>query len=321
MTQAEVLRRAKREIEQRRQQAERQAKEKKDHLYKEIPELNALDEQAAQLGAFAATLAINGKKEESQQKLEDLKQVKKEKQTLLIKNGYKKDDLEPDYFCKLCKDTGYFDGKTCVCVQKIENSIRREDVSKASMLNLCQFENFSLDYYPAKINNGNNEVSARERMAQVLQDCKEYAEYFGPRSPDLFMHGSAGLGKSHLALSIASQLLNKGLNVVYVSSQAAFSAVSSERYTGDTTFKTMIKADLLVLDDLGSEYIDAYILSKLYELINGRMYHRPTIYTTNISDQTILYQRYTEKIASRLLGDCHPMPFLGKDIRIRKNRI
>ena len=53
-------------------------------------------------------------------------------------------------------------------------------------------------------------------------------------------------------------------------------------------------ADLLILDDLGTEYITPLTISVLYELINTRMLtHRPTIYTTNITDQSVFVARYT----------------------------
>ena len=78
------------------------------------------------------------------------------------------------------------------------------------------------------------------------------------------------------------------------------------------------EADLLILDDLGTEYITPLTISVLYELINTRMLtHRPTIYTTNITDQTVFMARYTEKVASRMLGGCKMFKFFGADQRLK----
>ena len=78
------------------------------------------------------------------------------------------------------------------------------------------------------------------------------------------------------------------------------------------------EADLLILDDLGTEYITPLTISVLYELINTRMLtHRPTIYTTNIIDQNIFVARYTEKVASRMLGGCKMFKFFGEDQRLK----
>ena len=53
------------------------------------------------------------------------------------------------------------------------------------------------------------------------------------------------------------------------------------------------------MDDLGTEYITPLTISVLYELINTRMLTEqvPTIYTTNITDQSVFAARYTEKVA------------------------
>ena len=79
-----------------------------------------------------------------------------------------------------------------------------------------------------------------------------------------------------------------------------------------------MRCDLLILDDLGTEYITPLTISVLYELINTRMLtHRPTIYTTNITDQSVFVARYTEKVASRMLGGCKMFKFFGTDQRLK----
>ena len=83
-----------------------------------------------------------------------------------------------------------------------------------------------------------------------------------------------------------------------------------------------MEADLLILDDLGTEYINPYMSSCFYNILNTRILEkRPTIYTTNIVDGKVFESRYTEKIASRLGGSCEPVMFLGQDIRGLKSRM
>ncbi len=61
------------------------------------------------------------------------------------------------------------------------------------------------------------------------------------------------------------------------------------------------RADLLILDDLGSEFNSAFLISSLYSLLNNRLGAKlPTIVTTNITDGALLEKLYTEKISSRL---------------------
>ena len=166
--------------------------------------------------------------------------------------------------------------------------------------------------------------TVRQYMAERLQELKEYADAFDLRSSNLLLCGSAGLGKTHAALAIAGIVLDKGYDVIYISSQELFghldkvrrSSFSDEEAMQDSMMDAVLSADLLILDDLGTEYFSQYVASCLYTVLNSRIGHRlPTIYTTNITDDRVFESRYTEKIASRLTGSCERVEFYGSDIR------
>ena len=77
-------------------------------------------------------------------------------------------------------------------------------------------------------------------------------------------------------------------------------------------------ADLLILDDLGTEFNSSFFLTNLYSLLNNRLGAKlPTIVTTNITDGALLEKLYTEKISSRLAAFVQ-IQFLGSDIRVQK---
>ena len=91
-----------------------------------------------------------------------------------------------------------------------------------------------------------------------------------------------------------------------------------DRDTDDDWLNACKEADLLILDDLGTEFMTQLTVSVLYELVNTRMLcRRPTIYTTNIVDQAVFEARYTEKVASRMLGNCRMFKFFGTDQRLK----
>ena len=149
----------------------------------------------------------------------------------------------------------------------------------------------------------------------------EHAARFSANSPNLLFMGHSGLGKTHLALAIADAVLEGGHDVLYTSAAALAAQLGKEHfdYTNNEEWLAACQeADLLILDDLGTEYITPLTISVLYELINTRMLtHRPTIYTTNIIDQNIFVARYTEKVASRMLGGCKMFKFFGEDQRLK----
>ena len=77
----------------------------------------------------------------------------------------------------------------------------------------------------------------------------------------------------------------------------------------------MAGCDLLILDDLGTEFASPFYTSCLYNLINSRMLSgRPTIVSTNLERADML-DRYGEQITSRINGTFQPLLFWGKDIR------
>ena len=109
--------------------------------------------------------------------------------------------------------------------------------------------------------------------------------------------------------------------MLYTSSAALMARLGREQFDRDANEEWLTackEADLLILDDLGTEFLSAVTISALYELINTRMLtHRPTIYTTNITDQQVFITRYTEKVASRMLGNCKMFKFFGTDQRLK----
>ena len=77
-------------------------------------------------------------------------------------------------------------------------------------------------------------------------------------------------------------------------------------------------AELLIIDDLGTEIVNNFTRSYLYEVINTRINNRKcTIINTNLSKNEI-EERYSERITSRLFGEYFPIIFKGTDIRRQK---
>ena len=161
-------------------------------------------------------------------------------------------------------------------------------------------------------------------MEKLLNFCRQYAQKFSSKSTNLLFMGHTGLGKTHLALAIADAVLEGGHDVLYTSAAALAARLGREHFdfdSGDEWLNACQEADLLILDDLGTEYITPLTISVLYELINTRMLtERPTVYTTNITDQGVFVARYTEKVASRMLGGCKMFKFFGADQRLHPGK-
>ena len=233
---------------------------------------------------------------------------------MLDKYGVK--DIE--YDCSVCNDKGYVNGKICGCVKKIASFLITEELSHEMPIDRSRFDNFNLKYYPDKDGADGN---PRRRMTAVLKVCREYALKFDPaNSPNLLFMGNTGLGKTHLTLAVAAEIIDKGFIPVYGAAENLFSLIEKEKFSGENrgAYDAMIKSDLLIIDDLGAEMATSFTKSALYNLINTRLLSgRPTIINTNLTMKEI-EARYTARISSRLIGNFEAYKFIGADIRQQK---
>ena len=237
---------------------------------------------------------------------------------LLAANGLPRDFLAPKPHCPKCGDTGYQNGERCECLEALikQESLRR--INRVSHMTLSSFDDFRLNYYPSAPDATG--VSPRRRMEKVLSFCRAYASGFSPDSPSILMVGPTGLGKSHLSLAIAREVIDKGYGVIYGAAQDLLSAVEKERF-GDGekgTLEQLLRCDLLIIDDLGSEFSTSFTVSAVYTIVNTRMGRGgPTIINTNLTFPEI-ESRYTQKVVSRLFGHYEQLRFFGDDIRVQK---
>lgn len=222
---------------------------------------------------------------------------------------------KPGFYCEKCKDSGYFDGKLCNCVNDIAKKLAFEELSRSLPLDNYSFDNFDLNYYPDVESDGAN---PRKRAASILALCKQFAKDFPNCNRSLLFIGDAGLGKTHLSLALVREILSKGYGVVYGSAQNLFGAAEKEHfsYSGETSIEdSLLNCDLLVIDDLGTEFYSSFTASLFYNIINSRLLSgKPTIINTNLSFDE-LEKRYTPRIASRFIGGYDMKKFIGSDIR------
>ncbi len=303
--------------------AERLKRKEKEHemllksAYFEKPRLGDIDLELSKIGAELAVTALSGDMQRLQIMSEQSAALSKEKSALLKECGIS--DIK--YECQLCLDTGYVSGKICDCIKREATAITVKELSSQMPLEGSTFENFDLKYYSDKTDkNGEN---PRRRMTAILKLCREYAINFTPNTAkNLLFFGGAGLGKTHLTLSIVSAVIEKGYLPVYGSAENLFRAVENEKFEGEDkgSYTAMLNCDLLVIDDLGTEMATTFTKSVLYNLVNTRILSgKPTIINTNLTMKEI-EERYTARILSRFIGEYDWNKFLGEDIRQQKLR-
>lgn len=316
-------------INKRRTEAISNYEKRIEEIEKNIPEISYLNQKMANTSRNVIFTALK-QDEDIKSKISEIKRANIEAQRrtaeILRTHGYPANYLDIQYFCFKCCDTGYKNNTNeyCDCVTKLVNQINSDYVNKNSHLQLYTFESFEVntDYYsPNELTSGKDNISKFDNMKIIYDDCVNYANKFKPSFPSVLMMGRTGLGKTHLSLSIAKTVLERGYSVIYTSAMDMFSTIEREKFTkynsSSDTLESILNTELLIIDDLGVEIDNKFYKSVLYNIINTRYTHTlATIITTNCSIDD-LNQKYEQRITSRLLS-YESMMFYGKDVRAIK---
>ena len=166
---------------------------------------------------------------------------------------------------------------------------------------------------------------------QAYKTAREYAENFAEalkKGEGLYIEGSYGTGKTHLAAAIAIYLTEREYSVVMKTSFDLFEEI---KRTFDDTERTEAEVttaykdcDLLIIDDLGKEQCTDWSMSVLYSIVNDRYEAmKPMIITTNFNGKDLI-KAMTPKgygsqkigaIISRLREVSKPVTMAWKDFR------
>lgn len=318
----EIYEEVQNKLYKKRMAAFEELKFKKEVFYKRFPRAEEIEKELSLTAIEASKAVLSGGDAafEIKKLKEKNKVLKDELSGILKKAGFPEDYLEIKYNCEKCSDEGFIDGKMCSCMKDMLKKESYNRLNKMSPLELSSFDNFSLDYYLKT--SPEDKQSPYNRMSLIYNFCRKYASKFQKTSPSLLFTGRTGLGKTHLSLAIASEVINRGFAVIYGSSQSIVSKMEKERFqsygeNGESE-KHFINCDLLIIDDLGTEFISSYSVAAIYNIINSRiMMNKATIISTNLTMRE-LEKNYTERLVSRMIGNNIRLEFLGEDIRQKK---
>lgn len=300
--------------------ARKLAESRRADIHAQIPEIFEIDRVLAGTGMEIMSIISSGGNTEKIEALEARNNALIAKRgRLLEENGYPADYTDAHYECDRCGDTGYVDAVMCECMKRALVRAGYESSGLGALIGKQTFDNFDSKYYSE--NDGSRKIV--ERYVQML---KSFAEDFVRETyRNFLMIGTTGLGKTHLSTAVAQTVIDKGFDVLYVSAVSMLGDFEAKRFGTSTSLSATndtaryYDCDLLIIDDLGTELINKFTQSSLYEIINTRInVRKSTIINTNLTPSEI-NTLYSERISSRLLGEYQPLRFKGVDIRKQKS--
>ena len=309
----------------RRTAALREAEQRRQAIYHRLPRVEEIDGQLRLLGISTAK-AVLQHPEAADDTVAQLKQkqqaLQEERTALLLANGISPGEEKPHFQCAQCEDTGFVRGEPCSCFTQalVEEAYAQSHLQ--ALLGGENFDRFSLAYYDDAPWPGER-LTPRENMRRVLAACQTFVEQFGRREENLLLYGSPGLGKTFLCGAIARALLDQGHTVFYATAPALFVQLEKEQFHDgeeeepEGFFEELLEVELLLIDDLGTEFFTSFTASRLFALLNTRLLAgRSTVLSTNLSLKD-LAERYTDRVASRLMGNFTALKCYGEDVRLK----
>ena len=310
-----IYQKAKAEVEARRNAARAQADGRNEIVRAESEEIRKIDEELTKTGMLIFKTAVDGG--DIAPIRERNKELQARRRLALVELGYPEDYTDVKYSCPECSDTGAVGTKVCRCLKEI---IIKERIASSAMGKLIEqqsFDNFDLSCY-------SYDPKVAEKMKMILAMAKNYVRDFDKNRDNLLLIGPTGTGKTHISTAIARELIHKGYDVIYDSTQNIISDFEADRFRSnygreENRAEKYLDCTLLIIDDLGTEFSNQFTVSTIYNLLNERQNKGlATVISTNLSPDE-LARKYEDRIYSRIIGGTSKiLPFEGKDRRVSK---
>ncbi|HEY8363290.1 MAG TPA: ATP-binding protein [Tissierellaceae bacterium] len=315
------------EYEKKRDRKVREQRIRQEEVYRKIPAIKKIDEEIFKIGLDMSKNILNNpdnyKKiaEEAKNKIEKLKM---EKAYLMTEANIPLDYMDIKYDCEACKDTGFLeDGSQCSCLKQalvsraykmsnIENVLKKENFQTFN-INLFKDEPFE-----------NEPLTPRENMKLILSIAEGFVHNFDENNGEnLLFYGTTGLGKTFLCNCIAKALLDKNKIVIYQTAFTILELIEKYRFSENKEvysreYDLLFEADLLIIDDLGTEVSNTFTNAEIFNIVNSRILAgKKTIISTNLTPKEIS-EIYTDRVFSRISDKFTPLKFYGQDLRFEK---
>lgn len=158
--------------------------------------------------------------------------------------------------------------------------------------------------------------------------CRTLSSDYHPgyEGDGILLMGTCGVGKTHLAVSILKDLLNKGFSCLFYEFGALLKEIQ-DSYNPKTqsselgVLAQVFNSEVLVLDELGTSKPTDWVRDTMAHIINTRYNDKKlTIFTTNYSDERndreeTLEERIGARLRSRIYEMCKTVTINGEDFR------
>ena len=310
---------ASRELEEIRNENRQILEYRKRETAEISPRFPEIDMELMQ-GGTALLKTVLSKSQNFEEIKNKIQSLQAEKISLLEKNGFPKDYLDDIVTCKKCSDTGFVMGKRCSCLKTLIAKHIGSNANLSEYMKSQTFENFDFSLFE-DIKKDGKTIPVVKIMQKAVQICLDFAENFKKDKSNIILSGNAGTGKTYLSSCVANRALENGNTVYYTSAYKLFETLEALKFGKETVndaegvSKYVYEVDLLIIDDLGTEFTTQFTSAAFFDIINSRLVSgKSTLVSTNL-DLEGINSLYSQRITSRIMGDYKAINLYGNDIR------
>ena len=307
---------ASRELEEIRMTNQAEQSRRHMEVCTRLPQFAALETELMKNGTRLLSCVLD-KNCNFEEVKKGIKELQKKKAELLEANGFAKNYVDDIYSCEICRDTGFVEGKRCVCLKNLISKHIGANSNLTEFMRGQTFDKFDMSLFA---NQGENSQRVLKVMQTVCDTALTFAESFDVSHDNMLLLGNAGTGKTFVSSCIANRALERGKTVYYQTAFKLFEIFESSKFNREDDeapgiVKYVYDVDLLIIDDLGTEFVTQFTSAALFDIINTRITAgKSTIISTNLDFET-LSEKYSQRIASRFIGEYKILQTLGEDIR------
>ncbi len=312
-----------REYEEKRKRARALREKRRAEIEAAIPELAELNSVVSGIAAgyakgFETDLDGSGTKDAVRR----FRDAAEKRRSLLISGGYAPDYLESVYECPLCEDTGFVNGEKCRCYKERESALLSETLYLNSHIRALS-EKTDFDMLREDLFTDDISGDSLRHFRGARDAALDFVSTFRDTDKDLLFMGSVGTGKTTLSVCIAKRLIQQGYSVIYFSSVSLFDLLArvsfdnEKRADKDRVVSELCNCDLLVIDDLGTELLNAFVEEQLFTLINERSIRGKRMIISTNYDTADLKRVYGDRVFSRMISGFVILKLTGSDIRFK----
>ncbi|MDR1194533.1 MAG: ATP-binding protein [Peptococcaceae bacterium] len=283
-------------------------------VHRRSPALREADEALAAAGRAGLLAAAGGGDLAGVR--ERIAALRGKRRQILASLGLDEGIYEVAWDCPLCQDRGWQrPGEPCVCQRQGDSQRRLTESGLTPLQQKQTFGNFSLSWYdhPAEV----------EKLVGRL---RQFADSLirGEPCGNIFLFGPVGNGKTHLCSAVANQALAGGRLVAYWQVEELVETLREEMYgkgerpPGRSLPERLLRADLLILEDLGAERLTDFAEEQLVQLIDQRIgWQKPWLITSHLIGEKFS-GRYDARLVDRVLGEGQRLYLKESSVRFKR---